>query len=85
MIGVVLMLREHQPIPVFLYGLCAVGSAAISLPVGLRPRFLMLAFPMVMAVGTRYSGRTHRILVAASVVLLALMTVLEAGSNAVFP
>jgi len=84
-IGVVLMVREHQPTPVFLFGLCAAGSAAISLPVGLRPRFLMLAFPMVMAAGTRYSGRTHRVLVAASVVLLALMTILEAGSNAVFP
>ncbi|HEY4928657.1 MAG TPA: hypothetical protein VIH95_05860 [Acidimicrobiales bacterium] len=84
-IGVVLMIREHQPAPVFLYGLCAVGSAAVSLPVGLRPRFLMLAFPLVIAAGTRYSGRTHRILVAVCVVLLALMTVLEAGSNAVFP
>jgi hypothetical protein len=84
-IGVVLMIREHQPAPVFIYGLCAVGSAAVSLPVGLRPRFLMLAFPLVIAVGTRYSGRTHRILVGVCVVLLALMTILEAGSNAVFP
>ena len=84
-VGVVLMVLERQPAPVFLYGLCAAGAAATSLPVGLRPRFLMLAFPLVIAVGTRYSGRTHRILVAASVVLLALMTALEAGSNAVFP
>jgi hypothetical protein len=84
-IGVVLMIREHQPAPIFIYGLCAVGSAAVSLPVGLRPRFLMLAFPLVIAAGTRYSGRTHRILVGVCVVLLALMTILEAGSNAVFP
>ncbi len=84
-IGVVLMIKERQPAPVFLYGLCAVGSAAVSLPVGLRPRFLMLAFPLVIAAGTRYSGWTHRILVATCVVLLALMTALEAGSNAVFP
>ena len=84
-IGVVLMIKEHQPAPVFLYGLCAAGAAAVSLPVGLRPRFLMLAFPMVVAVGTRYTGWTHRVLVAASVILLALMTVLEAGSQSVFP
>ena len=45
----------------------------------------MLAFPMVMALGTRYEGRTHRVVVAVSVVLLALMTMLEAGSQAVFP
>ena len=84
-IGVVLMVKERQPAPVFIYGLCAAGAAAISLPVGLRPRFLMLAFPMVMAAGTRYTGWTHRALVAVSVVLLALMTVLEAGSQSVFP
>jgi len=84
-VGVVLMVREHQPAPVFLYGLCAVGAAALSQPVGLRPRFLMLAFPLVMAAGTRYSGWTHRILVAVSVVLLALCTALEVGSHAVFP
>ena len=84
-IGVVLMIKEHQPAPVFLYGLCSAGAAAISLPVGLRPRFLMLAFPMVVALGTRYTGWTHRALVAVSIVLLTLMTVLEAGSQSVFP
>ena len=84
-IGVVLMRREHQPAPVFLYGLCVAVAAAVSQPVGLRPRFLMLAFPMVMALGTRYEGRTHRVVVAVCVVLLALMTALEAGSQAVFP
>jgi hypothetical protein len=84
-IGVVVMVKEYQPAPVLLYGICAVGSAAVSQPVGLRPRFLMLAFPMVIAAGTRYQGRTYRILVAGCLVLLALVTVLEAGSTAVFP
>ena len=84
-IGVVLMVRERQPAPMLVYGVCALGAAAVSQPVGLRPRFLMLAFPVVVAAGTRYTGRTHRVLVAVSVVLLALMTALEAGSYAVFP
>ena len=38
-----------------------------------------------MAAGTRYTGWTHRALVGVSLVLLALMTVLEAGSQSVFP
>jgi len=84
-VGVVLMVRERQPVPVLLYGICALGAAAVSQPVGLRPRFLMLAFPVVMAAGTRYRGRIHRCLVAVSFVLLVLMTVLETGSYAVFP
>ena len=84
-IGVVLMVREHQPPAVLLYGVCALGAAAISLPVGLRPRFLMLAFPAIIALGTRYDGRTHRWLVAVSAVLLVGFTVLELASRAVFP
>jgi len=84
-VGVVLMVKERQPTPVLLYGLCALGSAAISQPVGLRPRFLMLAFPIVIALGTRYEGRPHRWLVAVSAVLLVGFTALELGSRAVFP
>jgi hypothetical protein len=84
-VGVVLMIRERQPVAVLLYGICAVGSAAISQPVGLRPRFLMLAFPMVIALGTRYEGRTHRWLVVVSAVLLLGFSALELGSRAVFP
>ena len=83
--GIVLMVREHQPVPVLLYGICAVGAAAISQPVGLRPRFLMLAFPMVIALATRYEGRAHRWLVGVSAVLLLGFSVLELASRAVFP
>jgi len=84
-VGVVLMVRERQPVPVLLYGICALGAAAISQPVGLRPRFLMLAFPVIIALGTRYRGRIHQWLVAASAVLLVGFTVLEVTSWAVFP
>ncbi len=79
------MVREHQPAPVLLYGICAVGAAAISQPVGLRPRFLLLAFPMIIALGTRYEGRAHRWLVGVSAVLLLGFSVLELASRAVFP
>ena len=84
-VGCVLMVKERQPLCVLTYGFCAAGLAAISQPVGLRPRFLLLAFPMVVALGTRYTGTTHRVLVAASAVLLAAATVLELASRAVFP
>ena len=58
-IGAVFAIRERQPAPVLLYGLVAAGMAAISAPVGLRPRFLMLAFPLIIAVGTRLRGRAY--------------------------
>jgi len=84
-IGVVLMVKERQPAAVLLYGICALGSAAISQPVGLRPRFLLLAFPVIVALGTRYEGRSHRWLVAVSAVLLLGFSLLEIAQTRVFP
>jgi hypothetical protein len=84
-IGVVFIIRERPPAPVLLYGLIALGLAAVSAPVGLRPRFLMLAFPLVIAVGTRLSGRPYRWVVAGSAVLLLAMTIISMATLAVFP
>ncbi len=84
-VGAVLAIREPQPAPVLIYGLAAVVIAAVSSPVGLRPRFVMLAFPLVLAYGTRLRGRVYSAAVVVSVLLLTAMTVLELGSTAVFP
>jgi len=84
-VGVVLAVRQHQPAPVLLYGVTAAVLAAIAAPVGLRPRFLMLAFPLVVAYGTRFEGRTYRCMVGASFVLLCLFSVLSFGFHPVFP
>jgi hypothetical protein len=84
-VGAVLAIREPQPAPVLIYGLAAGLLAAVSSPVGLRPRFIMLAFPLVLAYGIRLRGRLYTAAVVISVLLLAAMTVLELGSTAVFP
>jgi hypothetical protein len=84
-IGAVLAIRERQPTPVLLYGLVAAGMAAIAAPVGLRPRFLMLAFPLIIAVGTRFRGKAYGWTVAVSACLLAIMTLTTLASTAVFP
>jgi len=84
-IGAVFAIRERQPMPVLLYGLAAAAMAAGSAPIGLRPRFLMLAFPLIVGVGTRLRGRAYGWTVAASVCLLVVMTLSELASTAVFP
>ena len=58
-VGAVLAIRQRQPAPVLIYGLAAGVLGAISSPVGLRPRFVMLAFPLVVAYGTRLRGRAY--------------------------
>lgn len=84
-VGVVLMIREHQPVPVLVYGISALFFSAISSPVGLRPRFIMIGFPIAIAAATRWSGRRYALVVAASFALLLLMTYEELTSFAVFP
>jgi len=85
LIGAVLAVREPQPAPVLIYGLAAALMAAVASPVGLRPRFIMLAFPLVLAYGTRLRGRVYIGAVVLSALLLTAVTVLELGSTAVFP
>ncbi len=81
----VVAFRERQPVPVLTYATTAVVLFAISYPVGLRPRFVMLAFPLTIAAATRWSGWRYRAVVAASAVFLVLMTVETLNSFAVFP
>lgn len=83
--GVVIMFREHQPLPVLAYGVSAVVMFAVSAPVGLRPRFVMLAFPIIIAAATRWSGWRYRMVLTISVVILALMSFETLSSYAVFP
>ena len=84
-VGAVLAIRQRQPAPVLIYGLAAAVLGLISAPVGLRPRFVMLAFPLVVAYGTRFRGRAYAAILVASGTLLVAMTALEFGSWAVFP
>jgi hypothetical protein len=84
-IGAVLAIRQRQPAPVLIYGLAAAALAAIASPVDLRPRFIMLAFPLVLAYGTRLRGRVFTGALVVSIALLVAMSALEFTSWAVFP
>ena len=66
-------------------GLTVAGLALLTRPVGLRPRFIMLAFPLLLAVGTRLRGRSYVTVVSVSAVLLVAFSVYTVISNAVFP
>ncbi len=84
-VGAILAIRQRQPAPVLIYGLAAALMAAVAAPVGLRPRFIMLAFPLVVAYGTRLRGRAYAGAVIVSTLLLIAMSALELASTAVFP
>lgn len=81
----VIAYRERMPFELLTYATVAVFFFAISSPVGLRPRFVMLAFPLTIAAATRWQGKRFRAVLAVSVVLLVLMTYETLTSYAVFP
>jgi hypothetical protein len=77
--------RDRLPTPVLLYGLSVAALAILTRPVGPRPRFLLLAFPLIVAVGTRLRGKTYVAVVLVSTVLLVALTIYTTNSFAVFP
>jgi hypothetical protein len=84
-VAAVIALRSRMPKPVLIYGLFAAALGLISAPIGMRPRFILLAFPLVAAVGTRLRGRVYVTVVTVSVVLLAAAMAYSVCSYAVFP
>jgi hypothetical protein len=82
---VVVALRGHLPTPVLLYALSVAVLALLTRPVGPRPRFIMLAFPLVAAVGTRLRGKPYIAVVSVSTILLVALTIYSVNSFSVFP
>jgi hypothetical protein len=81
----VVAIRSRMPMPMLLYGLSAAVLALVAAPVGLRPRFLFLAFPLVVAVGTWLRGRAYIAVLAISTALLCVLTAYEVCSFKIFP
>jgi len=84
-VGAVVAIRSRMPMPMLLYGLSAAALGLISAPIGLRPRFVLLAFPLIIAVGTWLRGRAYATVLALSVGLLIGLTAFEVCSYRVFP
>jgi hypothetical protein len=84
-IAVVVALRSRMPTPVLLYGLAAAFLALIAAPVGLRPRFIFLAFPLIIAVGTWLRGKAYMSVLTAEMLLLGLLMAYTVTSFTIFP
>jgi hypothetical protein len=83
--GVVLLLRWRPPGAVVVYGLGVLATALASDHVGARPRFLLAAFPLVLAVGVRLDGKRYYAALGTSAAALAVFSFLVFGTRAVTP
>jgi hypothetical protein len=85
LVAAVVAIRSSMPTPMLLYGLAAAALGMISAPIGLRPRFIFLAFPLIVAVGTRLRGRAYLGAAAVSTAFLIGFTAFEVVSWRIFP
>ena len=77
--------RQKQPPVVLAYAVASVVLITLSRPVGVRPRFIMLAFPVVVAWALQFEGSRFRILQWTSVVAWGILSAFEFYSWAIFP
>jgi len=84
-VAAVLAVRSRMPMPALLYGLSAAALGLVSAPIGMRPRFIFLAFPLVVALGTEVKGRAYVALVSLSGVLMVVALAYSVNSFRVFP
>jgi hypothetical protein len=84
-IGLVALWRWRPPAPVLIYGTGAVALAAASSVVGPRPRMVLGAFPLIMAVAVITRGAAYRRILTVSAVLLVAMTWVTFTTTAVAP
>jgi hypothetical protein len=84
-VGLYWAFRQRQPAVVLAYAVASVCMALLSAPVSLRPRFILIAFPVIVAWALRFKGRSFRVVVALSLVAWAALTAFELYSWAIFP
>lgn len=80
-----LLWKWRPPLPVLGYGIAAAVFAMTSYRVGLRPRMILIAFPLVLAPGVMLRGRAYRIVLGASATLMVALALATFTSLAATP
>ncbi len=73
-VSVMYLIRWRPPLAVTVYALGATTLAASSMVIGLKPRLLLGAFPLVIAVAVGVRGRAFKVLLAGSAVALVALS-----------
>jgi hypothetical protein len=84
-LGVWWLISSRTPAPLTMYTIASLGLAAVSYPIGPRPRFLTIAFPLAVGIAAANTGRRFRVIVLISALWLALMSFETLMSWAIFP
>ncbi len=84
-VGIVFLLQWRPPLPVTLFGLGVIVMACTSVNVGPRPRLLLPAFPVAIAVARGVRGKAFVVLAVVSAIGMAVLTGITVASLAATP
>jgi hypothetical protein len=76
-IGLVLLVRARPPGAVVAYAVGVMVPVMVSDTLGARPRFLLVAFPLIVVLGRRLRGNAFTVALAGSASLLGCLTMLS--------
>jgi hypothetical protein len=87
-VAVVLLLvlvRARPPASLIIFSAIVIGLPVLSQPQGLHPRYLMAAFPLVMAAGYRLKDEAFGLVLGASAMVMSGLLVLTVSSRVLTP
>ena len=84
-LALVLLARWRPPAPVIAYAVVAIALPVMSAHVGPRPRMLLAAFPLVVAIAVTARPRVFRVVAPVSCVLLVVLAAVVFTSRAATP
>lgn len=84
-VGAVLLWRWRPPAVVWIYAAGVMALALSSAPVGARPRFFLVAFPLAIAMARVARGRSFAVLLGCSTILLVVITLVTTATLKLTP
>jgi Gpi18-like mannosyltransferase len=84
-VALVYLFLDRQPRPLVVYTLGIAALALFSQTLGPRPRFVLTAFPLFIALGRRLRPLAWSLTMAVSAGLLGVLTILSLAANRVTP
>jgi hypothetical protein len=84
-VTLVLLIRAGVPSVLIVYTVAVVVISLMSKTLGLRPRFVMTAFPLIMVLGYRLRNLGYSLVLSSSAVLLSAVTIISVTSLLLTP
>jgi hypothetical protein len=81
----VVLLRSGAPSVLIVFTVIVLGISFFSRPIGLHPRFVMVAFPLIMALAYCLKGELYSATLAVSAMLMAVLLVITVSTIALTP